>query len=63
MIDWSIAWKLGRFNFVESLTHDSVALCEQIRVIDTRRIIRVLGHIDDIHLEEIARALRTILGL
>ena len=32
---------------VDGLTHDSVVLCEQIRVIDKRRIIRVLGHIDD----------------
>jgi mRNA interferase MazF len=34
---------------IGGLTHDSVALCEQIRVIDKRRIIRVLGHIDDTH--------------
>ena len=48
---------------IGGLTHDSVALCEQIRVIDTRRIMRVLGHIDDMHLEEVSRALRTVLGL
>ena len=48
---------------VGGLTHDSVVLCEQIRVIDKRRIIRVLGHIDDTYMEEVARALRTILGL
>src|SRR5215831_221766 len=48
---------------IGGLTYDSIALCEQIRVIDTRRIIRVLGHIDAIHLEEVATALRTILGL
>ena len=48
---------------IGGLTHDSVALCEQLRVIDTRRITRLLGHIDDMHLEEVARALRTILGL
>jgi len=45
------------------LNQDSVALCEQIRVIDKRRITRVLGHLDDPHLEEVAKALRTILGL
>jgi len=45
------------------LRQDSVALCEQIRVIDKRRIIRVLGHLDEPYLEEIARALGTILGL
>jgi mRNA interferase MazF len=45
------------------LSQDSVVLCEQIRVIDKRRIVRVLGHLDDAHMEEVARALRTILGL
>ena len=45
------------------LSQDSVALCEQIRVIDKRRIIKVLGHLDEPYLEEIARALCTILGL
>jgi len=45
------------------LSLDSVVLCEQIRVIDKRRIVRVLGHLDDAHMEEVARALRTILGL
>jgi mRNA interferase MazF len=48
---------------IGGLTHNSVALCEQIRVIDKRRIIRVLGRVDDTHMEEVARALRTILGL
>jgi mRNA interferase MazF len=48
---------------VGGLTQDSVVLCEQIRVIDKRRIIQVLGHLDDPHMEEIARALRIILGL
>ena len=45
------------------LSLDSVVLCEQIRVIDKRRIVRVLGHLDDARMEEVARALRTILGL
>ena len=48
---------------VGGLTQDSVALCEQIRVIDKRRITRVLGHLDDPHMEEVAKALRIILGL
>lgn len=48
---------------VGRLVRDSVVLCEQIRVIDKRRIIRVLGHVDDPCMEEVARALRTILGL
>ena len=48
---------------IGGLTHDSVVLCEQIGVIDKRRIIRVLGHIDAPYREEVVRALRTILGL
>ena len=37
---------------VGGLTHNSVVLCEQIRVIDKRRIIRVLGHVDDTYMEK-----------
>ena len=48
---------------VGGLSHDSVVLCEQIRVIDTRRIVRVLGRVNDGYMEEVAVALRTILGL
>lgn len=45
------------------LSQDSVLLCEQMRVIDKRRIIRVLGHLDDPILDDIGQALRTILGI
>ena len=31
---------------IANLTQDSVILCEQIRVIDKSRIIRVIGHLD-----------------
>ena len=48
---------------VGGLSQDSVVLCEQIRVIDKRRIIKVLGHLDKPYMEEIAKALSTILGL
>ena len=48
---------------VGGVNKDSVALCEQIRVIDKRRIIKVVGHLDGSYLEDIARALRAILGL
>ena len=48
---------------VGGLSHDSVVLCEQIRVIDKRRITRVLGHLDEPYLVEIAKALSAILGL
>ncbi len=45
------------------LTQDSVVLGEQIRVIDKRRIIKTLGHLDESYLDELAQALRMILGL
>ena len=48
---------------VGGLNKDSVVLCEQIRVIDKRRIVKILGHLDDSYLEDISRALRAILGL
>lgn len=48
---------------VGGLSQDSVVLCEQIRVIDKSRIIRVLGHLDDIYLQELAQALCAILGI
>jgi len=45
------------------LTQDSVAPCEQIRVIHKRRITKILGHLDLHQLSPIEQALRTILGL
>jgi mRNA interferase MazF len=45
------------------LIQDSVLLCEQIRVIDKRRAIKVLGHLNDSYMEKIGKALSTILGL
>ena len=48
---------------VGGLSQDSVVLCEQIRVIDKRRIVKVLGRLDEPYLEKIAQALLTILGL
>ena len=48
---------------VGGLSQDSVVLCEQIRVIDKSRIIRAIGHLDDVYMEELAKALCTILGL
>jgi len=38
------------------LIQDSVVLCEQIRVIDKRRITKVLGHLDEPYLEKIAKS-------
>lgn len=45
------------------LNQDSVILCEQIRVIDKSRIIRVLGHLDDEYIIAIENALCIILGI
>ena len=45
------------------LNQDSVVLCEQIRVVDKRRINHVLGHLEDAYMEQLAKALRAILGL
>jgi len=48
---------------VGGLNQDAVVLCEQIRVVDKQRIIKVLGHLDEPYLDALAKALRTILGL
>jgi mRNA interferase MazF len=45
------------------LTQDSVLLCEQIRVIDKSRIVRILGQLDALWLEKVANSLCLILGL
>lgn len=45
------------------LDQDSVLLCEQIRVIDKRRIISMLGHISYQYIFKINKALNIILGL
>ncbi|MDY6806883.1 MAG: type II toxin-antitoxin system PemK/MazF family toxin [Cyanobacteriota bacterium] len=48
---------------VGGLSLDSVILCEQVRVIDKSRIVKAIGHLDDVYMEELATALATILGL
>jgi len=45
------------------LITDSVLLCEQIRVIDKSRILRVLGHLDEKWMTEVAKALGVVLGI
>jgi mRNA interferase MazF len=45
------------------LTQDSVALCEQIRVIDHDRLIRKLGDLPSPRMQEVDDALRAILEL
>ncbi|HYT94757.1 MAG TPA: type II toxin-antitoxin system PemK/MazF family toxin [Gemmataceae bacterium] len=45
------------------LTQDSVALCEQIRVIDTDRLMSLLGNLSAARMKEVDDALRAILEL
>ena len=39
---------------VGGLSRDSVLLCEQIRVIDKRRIIKILGHLNSSYMTQVA---------
>ncbi|OCQ99248.1 PemK family transcriptional regulator [Oscillatoriales cyanobacterium USR001] len=48
---------------IGGLSQDSVLLCEQIRVSDKSRLVKVLGNLDDIYMQEVAKALCAILGL
>lgn len=48
---------------VGGLSHDSVLLCEQIRVIDKSRIIGVIGQLDKGYMEQVNQAVSIILGL
>ena len=48
---------------IGGLTEDSVLLCEQIRVIDKRRLIHLKGNIGEDYLRGVAIALKVILGL
>ncbi|MBV6621447.1 MAG: type II toxin-antitoxin system PemK/MazF family toxin [Rivularia sp. (in: Bacteria)] len=48
---------------VGGLTQDSVILCEQIRVIDKSRIIKVIGLLDEDYMMKLKVALSNILGL
>jgi len=45
------------------LSPDSGLLLEQIRVIDKKRIIKVLGSLSDLYLEETSKKLCVILGI
>ena len=45
------------------LTEDSVLLCEQIRVIDKKRVIRKIGNLDNSSINKVNNALKIILGL
>ena len=48
---------------IGGLSQDSVVLCEQVRVIDKRRVIKILGHLEDSYITKIGKGLSAILGL
>lgn len=48
---------------IGGLTQNSVILCEQVRVIDKSRIIKVIGSLDDDYMMQLNVALSKILGL
>ncbi len=48
---------------IGGLTKDSVLLCEQIRVIDRKRLVRKLGNIGEENLLKVGVTLKVILGL
>ena len=48
---------------VGGLAEQSVLLCEQIRVIDKRRLVRRTGNIEEEDLRKVGVALKLILGL
>ena len=48
---------------IGGLTQDSILLCEQIRVIDKRRLVRRIGNIEEENLRKVGAALKLILGL
>lgn len=48
---------------IAGLAEESILLCEQIRVIDKRRLVRKIGSVDEEHLGQIGVAIKVILGL
>lgn len=48
---------------VGGLVEESILLCEQIRVIDKRRLVRKIGSIGEEYLREVCIAIKVILGL
>lgn len=48
---------------IGGLTQDSIAMCEQVRVIDARRVIRLVGKLDAGSLAAVEQALRVAMSL
>ena len=45
------------------LAEESILLCEQIRVIDKRRLVRKIGNVGEEYLKDVEKAIKVILGL
>ena len=48
---------------IAGLAEESILLCEHIRVIDKRRLVRKIGSVGEEHLRQIGVAIKVILGL
>jgi len=48
---------------IGGLVEDSILLCEQIRVIDKRRLVRKIGSIGEDYLVEVSIAIKVVLDL
>ena len=42
---------------------DSIVLCEQVRVVDKKRIVKLLGTLNDEDMKGVDAALKLIMGL
>ena len=48
---------------IGGLAEDSILLCEQIRVIDKRRLVHKMGSVEEEYLRKVGIAIKVILGL
>ena len=48
---------------VGGLAEESILLCEQMRVIDKRRLVRKIGSVGEEHLRKVGTVVKVILGL
>lgn len=48
---------------IDSAPRPSIALCDQIKTVDTRRLDKRCGHVTDEEMEQIEDAIRRALGL
>lgn len=46
-----------------NLTIDSIIQCEQIRTIDKRRAIKIIGHLDDDFMQKVEEAVKIVLSM